>query len=229
MSMNEVKIVPFTNRFTYHEIPQTNPLRWVVLYREEDTYTEQSGEFKCKDFFNEFVSKYNGHATSIYGFNAGEMKVNEGELYVLLKNITDFQSYQANIGSINSLAAQHAMPPVTLEATGKPGELVAALPSEYFMSTWLISLLTYLMRVANVPVVVEDPTWQTHPTKGVDNPFREQYTEVLTRGFQVPEVGATTFYWVGNRYPYPATPNVGTVHNNGCYNWLYTLNVLEAI
>lgn len=225
-----MKIIPYPHYASYNEIPQTNPLRWTILYKEGDVYTEQSGEFKCKDFFNEFVSKYNGHATSIYGFNAGEMKVNEEALYVLIRNIASLDAYKTNIGSINSLAAQHAMPPVVLEPTGKPGELVAALPSEYFMSTWLVSLLTYLMRVANVTTVVEDPTWMVHPTKSIDNPFQEYYSEVLTRGFQVPpEVNAKTFYWVGNRYTSPEKPNVHTVHNNGCYNWMNMMSVEKAI
>lgn len=218
-----MKIIPVGYQSHYNEIPQSNPLRWVILHREmADLFTAQSSEFKCKDFFNEFVAKYSGHDTSIYGFNAGAMKVNDDFLYVQLLHIADLEVYKKNIGSINALAAKNDMPPVELII--EDAIVVAVIPRAYFKSTWLISLLTYLMRVANVKAVVEDPEWKTHPSKGADNPFSNYYDRILARGFAVPDI-ATSFYFVGNSIDYKAKPQVHFVHNNGCRNWMEMLQV----
>ena len=54
---------------SYSEVPQTNVLRWTVLFNQGDgVFKPQTKEFKCKDFFNELVAKYHGHVLGCYGF-----------------------------------------------------------------------------------------------------------------------------------------------------------------
>ena len=55
---------------TYGEIPQANPLRWRIMYREKKELVSQSALIKCKDFFNDVVAWKNAQAEiKIYGFD----------------------------------------------------------------------------------------------------------------------------------------------------------------
>lgn len=203
---------------SYAEVGQTNKLRWVCLHRAEDgTFSEQSLEFKCKDFFNEIVAKYNGHLLGCYGFTADSIQTNDEGVWVELRYIDNPEAYQQNIGSINKLAAADGLPVVEL-LPYKEG-FVCLLPRKYFDNTYLISFLTYLMRVANVPEVVQDPTWRVHPTLAIDCPFKSMFDAVMNRGFKTPETAAKSYYYAGHAHNYKAKPMVHLVHNNGVLSW----------
>jgi len=202
----------------YSEVGQTNKLRFVCLHRAEDgTFSEQSLEFKCKDFFNEIVAKYHGHLLGCWGFEAESIQVNEEGVWVELRNIDDVEVYKQNIGSINKLIATDGLP--TLELLPYKDGFVCLLPRQFFDNTYLISLLTYLMRVANVSEVVKDPTWKEHPTKPIDCPFVSMFDVVMNRGFKTPETKAKAYYYAGHAHNYKSKPPVHLVHNNGVLSW----------
>ena len=52
--------------YHYSEAPQSNPLRWQLYYREENTFTPQTGQFRCKDYLNDVCAKYNGKNEASY-------------------------------------------------------------------------------------------------------------------------------------------------------------------
>jgi hypothetical protein len=203
---------------SYAEVPQTNKLRWVCLYRAADgTFSEQSLEFKCKDFFNEIVAKYNGHLLGCYGFTADSIQTNDEGVWVELRNIDNQEAYQQNIGSINKLIAAEGLPVVELLPYKKG--FVCLLPRKFFDNTYLVSFLTYLMRVANVAEVVQDPTWREHPTKAIDCPFVSLFDVVMARGFKTPETKAKAYYYAGQAHNHAPKPAVHLVHNNGVLSW----------
>lgn len=222
-----MKIIPCTKSYDYTESGQSNPLRWTMLHRvDRETFQAQTAEFRCKDYFNECTALYNGHVPqSIYGFTAAGLKLNEEGVYVLLRNIAHKAHYKANIGSINKLGAAQGFPEIELmeHETG----YIALIPRKYFDSTWLTSLVTYLMRVANVKETVADPTWMEHPTKNIDNPFgHDMYEKILKRGFKTPEA-AKSYYFAGLTWDYTkANFPPEYVHNNGCRSWATQLQAV---
>lgn len=224
-----MKINPCKKEYSYIESHQSNPLRYTILHRDdEETFTAQTSEFKCKDYFNECVALYNGHTlSSIYGFVSADIKLNEEGVYVLLRNIASKTCYEANIGSINKLTAKDGFPAIQLTEHGEG--YVLFIPKDYFKSTWTVSLLMYLVRVANVKEVVADPTWQKHPTLGIDNPFRTYYTKVLALGFK-PPLNIASYYFAGKDWDYNTVPRAPEyVHNNGCYSWMSQVAAIGGI
>lgn len=205
----------------YAEVPQTNPLRWTNLFKEADgSFTRESKKWKCKDFLNELVSKYQGNRTSIYGYDAGPMRVNDEGVYVYLEHIIKMDVYQGNLRSINNWAASVGMP--AMEILGEyEGGLVVLLPRKYFDSTYSISFLSYFIRVANVSEVVSD--WDKHPTKAVDNPFGSYWDKAMKYPFKAPIEGY--WYYAMKAHTNLEKPNTGTVHDNGVNSWLNYLTL----
>lgn len=207
---------------SYAEVGQSNPLRWTCLHLDKQegssrTFSEQSKQWKCKDFLNEIVAKYHGHLLGCYGFTADSVQTNDEGVYVKLTNIVDKDVYRQNIGSINTLAAAQGFP--QLELLEIEDGFVVLLPRAYFDTTYPISLLTYLMRVANVGTVVSDVSWLEHPTKSVDNPFASVYAQVLKQGFATPDNVGGSYYYYGEKHDYSKKPQVSMVHNCGVSQW----------
>lgn len=216
--MKDIKISAYKGPHTsYAEVGQTNPLRFVCLYKDGDSFSEQSKEFKCKDFFNEIVAKYHGHLLGCYGFTADSIKTNDEGVWVELRHIVNQEVYQANIKLVNALIARDGLPQLELLPYKKG--FVCLLPRQFFSDTYLVSLLTYLMRVSNVGEVVADATFMEHPTKPIDNPFSGVYAKVIKRGFKTPENPANSYYYYGKDHDYKKVPQVYNVHNCGVNQW----------
>lgn len=216
---------------SYAEVGQTNPLRWVCLHKELSEgdgmcFSEQSKPWKCKDFLNEIVAKYHGDLLGCYGFTADSVQTNEEGVWVRLFHIANPEAYTANIGSINALAAAQGFP--ELELFDYEGGFVVLLPRQYFNTTYPISLLTYLMRVANTDTVVTDTTWMEHPTKSIDNPFAGVYADVMAQGFTTPDNVGNSYYYYGKNHDYSKKPQVQMVHNCGVSQWTATLKAEKA-
>lgn len=236
---NEVSITisKYTGPHTsYAEVGQTNKLRWINLFREgskdydvsskELKFSEQSKQWKCKDFLNECVAARHGHILGCYGFTADSVKTNDEGIWVKLLNIADKECYKANIGTINELAVAQGFP--TLELLEIEEGFVCLIPAAYLETTYPVSLLTYLMRVSNVPSVITDKTFMEHPTKAVDNPFPSVYAQVLKQGFKTPENVGNSYYYYGCKHDYSKKPAVMMVHNCGVSQWTCTLNAEKA-
>lgn len=203
---------------TYSEVGQTNPLRWTILERLSDAeFNTQSCPFKCKDFFNEVVAAYHGQPLGAYSFETKGMKLQDEGVWVLLTHIINMDSFVANIGSINKLAVADGCPPVQLLPKDKES-CVALLPRRYFDNTYLISFLSYLIRVANTDDVNPDPTWKTHSTLAIDCPFRNVFDKVMARGFKSPDI--KSFYYAGKAWDHNKKLDSSyVVHNNGVASW----------
>lgn len=216
---------------SYSEVGQTNKLRWINLFLESNDgkhmkFSEQTKQWKCKDFLNECVAMRHGHELGCYGFYAASVKTNDEGIWVKLINIHDKDAYKANIGSINALARAQGFP--ELELLEIEDGFVCLLPKEYLETTYSISLLTYLMRVSNVSQVITDKSFMEHPTKAIDNPFPSVYAQVLKQGFATPENVGGSYYYYGLKHDYSKKPEVMMVHNCGVSQWTCTLNAEKA-
>lgn len=197
---------------SYAEIPQTNNLRWVNCFKEEDgTITHESKLWKCKDFLNEVVSRYQGNKTQIYGYDAGSMRFNDDGVWLRLKFIDNMDVFKKNLGSISTLPGY-----VDFDVYDCEEGLMLFVPKWYFENTYRISILTYLIRVSNVDKEITD--WTNHPTKPVDNPSPKFHDAIIKRGFVEPI--KDHWYYVGKAYTDLKKPNTGTVHNCGMDGWM---------
>jgi hypothetical protein len=215
----------FTNRALsssdYSEINQTNPLRWYIMGRDTTGgWRHQSGQFKCKDFLNEIVSKYQGHTFCVYGFDTKNMVFEDVGVYLRLTGLVAMEAFKANIGSINAWAAKDGLPPLVIEDVSEDGkECILLMPKVYFSNTYTCSFVAYLIRVANVSTVVED--WTKHPTKAVDNPYAKYFDKAMKQGFKPPVPGY--WFYLMKDHTKLSNPMAYHVHDNGVYSWFNCL------
>jgi len=141
------QFVPKKFLYNFAEVPQQNPLRWTLYYRDKDgLFYPQEHEFRCKDYFNDFVASYHGKECSIYGMKTANVKKNIYGMLVGVTNVT--QAFVHNIEKCLNpkLEAEtgHKLYPTTVE--DMPGKVLFLLPRELFNTTYTISFLTLMIR-----------------------------------------------------------------------------------
>lgn len=220
---------------SYCEIPQTNPLRWRIMFREGDTLTSQSGLIKCKDFFNDVVAWNKAQAVfSIYNFN-NKVKFNEEGLYFHLTNIADNKRFIQNI--------EKAINPKLVEGSGlaitcydqAPGEVVICIPMAAWESTYIISLLTMLIRVCNYAPAFED--WNSlfakdSPLCSVETAFSPETLKFTQEhGFVLPDAFKGEWYYSTSGYCATSGKAIrsGIIHNNGANGWVGAMTAATAM
>lgn len=212
------KITP-TLTATYAEINQKNPLLWEILYKEaEDSFVSQSGLIRCKDFFNELTRKYcTGEDSSIYRFETKTIKLNSEGVYFRLHKICNQEKFNKNLDKvINS----NTEVPITNEVLDDKTSLLF-IPVHYFSSTYLTSLVSYLIRICNVNRLLT--SMDTAVTNTDDEALTDQGKALALKWkFNIPEKYREFWYYVGDKYNSKThkTPDAAViVHNNGVLSW----------
>jgi len=216
---------------TYGEVVQQNPIRWELLYKEEDTYIPQSAQFKCKDFFNDLVGWYKGVKVSIYSFDTNSMKLNDDGVWIRVHNIKWPMQWLTNVENVVQKPLEAALG-VRLDITLLDlATYLIFIPKRVFESTYHISLLTYLIRVSN-----NDYLYETMEQVFTDNNgpafFATKENSVPTgikaklarSGFVLPEKFADCWYYADASYNSQKDTSVlqhyiSILHNNGMCNW----------
>ena len=144
---------------------QHNPLRWICLkHLSEETFENTTPWFRCKDYFNDSVAWYHQKEKfSIYGMSSDSFVFNEdGSMYVGVSNITS--QFENNlklldkieegmgckvsvVGKTEEVLSAETHPGLTEDSKGL---VVLHLSKECFVSTFRISMVTWLIRMANV-------------------------------------------------------------------------------
>ena len=215
-----------TDKSTYAEVPQTNPLRWKTLLKEADgSFSDQSGWIKCKDFYNDTVAFFKeGSVFSIYGYK-NNIKKNEEGVYFLLKFVKDKPSFFKNIDVVNEQL--HADLGCRLQALDHDvdDEVVLLIPNELWESTYRISMVTMVVRLCNYGCVYEhwNDLWNTHaPSYQIEHAFTQEAKNNAVRlGFKVPQMYANYWFYAGPEFNSKNKPKQtgGIIHNNGVSNW----------
>lgn len=173
--------------FDLTESSQSNPIRYNILYKEGNTYTDQSGEFKCKDYMNDVVAKYHGMDLSVYGMDFASIKLNGEGVYLLLSKLKYKGNLQAGLALISEQAVGDGLPPLVV--TPVDVRLVVFIDRAYFASTYLISYLMSCIRlchseeaVTSIPDMVE----KSRNGYAEDNPFSHYRKQIAKNGFKNP-------------------------------------------
>jgi hypothetical protein len=214
-----------SNNKTYCEVPQTNPLRWKTLYRNNDgSFFDQSGWVKCKDFYNDTVAfRKAGSVFSIYGYE-NNIKMNDEGIYFLLKYIKDKPSFFHNLEVVNKQLFDD-LECVIAATDHEKDELVILIPNELWESTYRISMITMVVRLCNYGVKYEswEDMWKAGaPSQQIEHAFTKDAKEnALKLGFKVPPQFTKYWYYAGPDYNSEKNPKQtgGIIHNNGVSNW----------
>lgn len=211
--------ISFIPDSSYAEVSQKSPMRWSVLFVNEDgVATGQHGWWKCKDFLNDCVIYlHTGRKFPMYGFN-NELKLNDGVAYVALKNIPDF--FEENLGYLNEFLAERGLPVITWhEHDGGCGvQAVIGIDEKYWCSTFTISVITSMIRSCAYAKLVNDISefWQHEPTL-------VGYIDSVLPHF-VPENFEKCAKILFKNYQYDGTTaltcSTYSIHNAGLQSWL---------
>ena len=206
-------------QYHYSEAPQNNPLRWQVFYREGDTFIPQTGVFMCKDYLNDVCAKYNGADVIAYGMNTKDMKLNDDGIWLKLYFIKYNQDFFDNIDRcVNQLNPDN---PVIMEAL--ESSVLMFIPRFYFNCTYLISLLSFVIRVSNNTIKFKTLTDLLNRSKDIpENAIYGHGTKLAKEwGFNVPEEYQQYWSYYNKTYNSLSDPMYtgSTIHNNGAQAW----------
>lgn len=207
---------------TLHESDQSNCLRWTFLHKDGDTFTRQAPTFKCKDYFNDMVAAYQGFRFSMYGFDTSKMTFNDEGAYILLENLTIGNCLLGNLKIINEELPEEKMQITQQE----DGSILLLIPRVCFNSTYVISLLTYLIRIAHSKESFAsfEQLVNNNVLTAVDNPFKQFFPRIMLNKFKNP---ANHWCYLGKNYTVSTGEEARkyglAIHNCGCFNVLNTI------
>lgn len=202
------------------ESGQANPIRWTLVHKDGDTLQPLAAEMKCKDYFNDIVAAKRGVFFKQYGFD-NKLWLQQPGCDVLLTGLVDYEKFTTAVAKVT-----HPDHPVVLE---KILEDVALLhiPEYYFLNTYRISLLTYMIRLCNNNV-------GTSEFKGIETTLTSDLAQqsaglssqgrefAIKHGWDVPDGDK---YWWRTSKTYNSDNNSITygigqiIHNCGVNGW----------
>jgi len=215
MNYNKAKYLPFD----LSEANQSNSLRWSILYKEADgSFTDQTGLFKCKDYFNDVVAKYHGVEIKVYGFDTVPMSLNEEGVWVLLSQLKYTDNLMPHLAMLAEKAVQDGLDPFSFER--QENDILLFVPRCYFDSTYRISFLTGMIRIAHSEGRFNSlaELYEKYPERSRDKPFYHfQDAALLENGFKSP-IDGWMFHGKDKPMPTQDTVSMYTVHDNGVYS-----------
>jgi hypothetical protein len=213
-----------TQNTTYAEVGQKNPLRWKTLLRAGDSFKDQSGWIKCKDFYNDTVAFFKeGSVFSIWSYQNKIEKNDEG-VYFLLKYISDQKAFAENIAVFNKRLKKDLGCTVDIIDADKD-EAIILIPNELWESTYRISMVTMVIRLGNYGYIHKnwEDFWNTDsPSYRHENAFTEDAKDNARKyGFKEPEGFEGYWWYCGPQHNSKVIKKQtgGTIHNNGVSNW----------
>lgn len=210
--MFKVKSIPSGS---YSEVPQVAPLRWAVCHLDGKTLTGQHTWWKCKDFLNDsVVYLQTGKEFGIYGYQ-NKLKINDEGGYVALKNVPAF--FDDNIAVLNKWLAKRGFAELSLHEHDKGCgvERVILIPTPYWKNTFLISIITSLIRAC-----VFEPETTVEAMMKRESTFNGYETKVLP--LFVPENVDKMNHLLYLNYQYFGKDNLKdtySIHNAGMQTW----------
>jgi len=217
-----------THNTKYGEVAQVNPLRWRIMHRDKKTLTSQSGLIKCRDFFNDVVAwKQAQYKFGIYSFQ-NDVKFNKAGLYFHLTNIDQITRFKKNIAVLNKRLLEDCNTKLSVYTQGSK-QVVLHIPNALWESTYQISAVSMLIRVANYKYEFTD--WDSifsdeSPLCTIETSFSaDAKALVKAQGFKVPEKATGCWYYDINGFNSKSKTEFynSIIHNNGCSRWAAAL------
>ena len=181
----------------YSEVPQVNPLHWETLFKEADgSFTPTSYVFKCKDFLNDIVAAYHKVFFTTYGFDNNKPLNEEGVYFAL--SFTG-KNLEHNLALVNDWCKETNRDGnewcVSILGKAPKNKVIIFVPRWVFDSTYLISIVSWLIRISSHDIAHESLKAMVTYNKDVygDCPFRMYFDNMLKVGINTP---TKKKYWV---------------------------------
>lgn len=216
------QLLPFGKPTVYAENGQTNPIRYVVYYKNEDgTYQAQTNEFKCKDFFNDMVAWYHGIKFLRYGMDFREFNLNEEGVYVELRNLKP--QFLDNVKVVLGEEFKVFGAEVSFEKIGaRKTSVMMFIPRKFFSCTYFISYLTLMLRNCNWDVSYTSPG-DIFSYSGSDGLLKT--SKAIMNKWPLKDEPWFSEYWyyyraeINSKKPYQQEYWDSCVHNCGVVQW----------
>lgn len=215
----------------YGEVGQPNPLRWEVLFQEQDgTLQPQSAKMKCRDFFNDLVGWYHNVKGCIYGFDTRAIKLNDDGVWLRLTKVKDVPQFLQNLDTlVNKPMAEDLGVIVSFWYINKDTVLIF-IPRKVMESTYTVSLTTWLLRLSNYGHTFTsfEEVCQNNAATNKDNVKSPAAVKQLR--FKLPEQYQLYWYYHNEQYNSVKQPDpsayMSILHDNGIQRWSYSLGVI---
>jgi len=225
-----------THKNVYAEMGQANPLKWRIMYKEEDeSLSSQSGLIVCKDFFNDIVAwKQAQTPFKIYNFD-NQVKFNDEGLYFVLSHIANKPMFTQNIlKGINPQLEEDLGVSLKVFQQGAK-RVVLLIPHELWQSTYHISLVSMLIRLSNYAKAYtcwDDFFADDAPLNTIEYAFSPE-TKVFTKKWKFSLPDPLKGFWYYTRFGFNSKSThkieANIVHNNGATDWTRTYNSLKDV
>jgi len=218
----------------YHEMPQANPLRWQAYYREGDTFYPQTNRFMCKDYLNDFAARYNNYDVVAYGLDNKKIKVNEDGLWLRLYNVYDTDVLMTNINTcINKENPDYPLTMEVVPETETKNCVLVHIPRYYFNQTYLISVVSYVIRISNRLAKFRSFDTMLSSTDARSDRALLLNGMELFRGWKYTVPEAFQKYWLWHSESYNSLNGLATlghgssIHNCGAETWAGGLSAAQ--
>lgn len=210
----------------YVESPQQNPLRWEMLYRDEEgTFHPQTAKMKCKDYFNDVVAVYQKcpYLEPVHGFNPNSIKVNEEGQWVRLHHLK-MDVFVKNFETIirPEVEATFKVAPEFTPMKANTGLLF--IPRALYDSTYYISLFTQLIRVSNYGqefTSLDDMLSNSSPISTIERRDSLSLSILKKIRFNLPDEVKDYWWYFNKDFNSKAKfASMYSLHDNGCIAWV---------
>ncbi len=217
----------------YTESGQRNPIRYVCLRKQEDgSYVNTTQEFKCKDYFNDFVINHHGchlGVFTIYGMKSDQGHFNpDGSMDVLMFNLTEH--FEQNIKNVidpvfgelwGTKLTVTRISPNDISGLACSNPAIVTFSPECFVSTFTISTLMLFIRNCNVDGVIPNYDSRLDQYLAMEGHWNKPIYEMFkSRALSFPQ--RTEYFWYcGEEYnsKCPDKTMNYVLHDNGTAAW----------
>lgn len=219
-------ILPPKEHPPYIQNPQDNPIEWQVVAPRKGAWQAETGRFKCREFFNDFVAKKYKRKYTVYNMNNSPVRHRKDGVAVALFNIVDMEVFLANVEVIDDRLFADTGVRLSLVLDQEAlATLIIGFPPKCWDNTYIISMLTLALRECNCETEVS--SWEDIFT---DSYFKDQgwlwSSHIRARaahwGFRLPE-NVKQYWWylgTGENNENCPRPSGHKLHMAGVNNWL---------
>ena len=221
-----MQIKRWTQRPSYAELDQPNPLRWQIYFEESDlVFAPQTGKIKCRDFFNDIVAARKGQPFYIYGLNGGDIKTNDDGVWISLTGVKESLSENLKIWLQSYLEQVSGQELRVIRYS--PKRIFIKIPSFFWEKTYYISLATLLIRLSNYGKVFSDINECISSIAEFEGHVYTTTTsnKLLKYKFELPAQFADVWWWSSLTYnsgktDIPHYQKTSCIHNSGINAYL---------
>ena len=229
--------VTYNDFGAYSEIGQVNPIRWVVMKKDENgDFSSQSSTLRCKDFFNDWVyTRKTKKPMKIYGFDTGKMDDIDDKKagFVLVYNICP--RFLDNLKVLNEFLLEQTpgifiIDNYVLKGLDVGPSLIIEIPPYFLENTYRISLLSLLIRLMNNDIYL---SWKQILKFAFNYQDAKLFESVknFNTWFQPHPIIDKYIWFAGKEYNSmsPHSHVSSFIHNNGVVNWATAIGNKNAL